>query len=525
MENYDTIVIGSGIGGLTTALSLSKSGQKVLVLEKHYLPGGWSHSFSLNGFQFSPGIHYIGNLHPGGYIRRILEGLGLANDLIFLELNPNGYDHICIGDKKFDIPKGLNRYIQKLKERFPSFSPEIDLYFTSINTPKKSPSELQNLLKNGLTLNALLDYCQIKDPFLRAILTIQSGDHGVSPSLVPAALHAEVVKHYFNGGYYPKGGGKSLAKAFIKALQKHDGKIKVRSQVERILVNWQDKPFVQGVCLTNGQVIQAKQVVSNADPHITFTELMDSKLLSEKLQKKLQKTEYTTSVLSLFIATDMDLKNAGFDSGNYWFCLDSQIEKIYELAEHPNPLEWKKFPWIFLTITTLKDPTKRKDRLHTLESFLFVSYHFFEQWKNSISGQRSKEYEEVKEKLTIKMLKCIENIIPGISKRLIFHSLGTPLTNTHYVHSTQGNIYGIKENKTLGSYFYPTLTEIKGLYLCGASTDSHGIAGAMSSGLAAASKILGCSLNDILAETKQNLSVYPCDDLSQWPESIRPQRK
>ena len=55
MEKFDTIIIGSGVGGLSTAICLARAGQKVLVLEQHYVPGGWAHSFTLNGQRFSPG--------------------------------------------------------------------------------------------------------------------------------------------------------------------------------------------------------------------------------------------------------------------------------------------------------------------------------------------------------------------------------------------------------------------------------------------------------------------------------------
>ena len=78
MKECDTLVIGSGIGGLTTALCLAKSGQKVKVLEQHYVPGGWCHSFTLEGYRFSPGVHYIGELSKGGRLRNIFEGLGLG---------------------------------------------------------------------------------------------------------------------------------------------------------------------------------------------------------------------------------------------------------------------------------------------------------------------------------------------------------------------------------------------------------------------------------------------------------------
>ena len=84
---YDAIIIGSGAGGLTAAVALAQVGKKVLVLEQHDRPGGWTHSFTLNGYRFSPGVHYIGDLHEGGHFRNIYEELGVSQDLTFCELN------------------------------------------------------------------------------------------------------------------------------------------------------------------------------------------------------------------------------------------------------------------------------------------------------------------------------------------------------------------------------------------------------------------------------------------------------
>src|SRR5687767_10267898 len=120
MLDVDAVVIGSGAGGLTAALALAKAGQRVLVLEQHYLPGGWCHSFDLDGYTFSPGVHYIGELGPGGRMRSIYEGLGVARDLTFLELDPEGFDRVRIGeDFAFDIPRGRDALVDRLSSRFP----------------------------------------------------------------------------------------------------------------------------------------------------------------------------------------------------------------------------------------------------------------------------------------------------------------------------------------------------------------------------------------------------------------------
>lgn len=535
--DYDSIVIGSGAGGLTTAVALSRAGHRVLVLERHYLPGGWCHSFNLEGYQFSPGVHYIGECQPGGQMREIYEGLGVANDLTMLELNPDALDHIRIGDFRFDIPKGRENYIAKLTAAFPKEARGVRGYIETIHRMGeelkggakvesaldglKMAAKIPTLVRWGARpLSSLLNK-HISDPLLKDVLSMQSGDHGMRPSRAPAGLHAAVAHHYFNGGYYPKGGARALPKAFIKELRRNGGEIRTKAEVTQILL--EGKRAV-GVRLADGTEISAPNIISNADPNITFNQLIGRDRLPMLTKAKLDRTKWSISALSLFFAAEVDADAAGLDSGNYWYTKNiGDVESAYDLASHPDPISVEEVPFVFLTCTTLKDRSKRNDGVHTFEAFSFVSHEAFSRWQQTKFNDRPDSYVEMKEELARRMFTRLNEQVPGIEEKVVFKDVGTPLTNTHYVASTEGNIYGNEKSiAQLGPMGWGLTTPFDGLYMCGASTLGHGVAGATMSGLICAKIILKCRRRDLLNATGQDMQILPADHPELWPADKQP---
>jgi len=536
LADYDVVVIGSGAGGLTAAVALANAGKSVLVVEQHYIAGGWCQSFPLDKYRYSPGVHYIGELAPGDNLHRIYQGLGISRDLEFCELNEDAFDHYIVGDERFDVPKGRDNFINRLKERFPDERVGISKYFGRVDAvveeleraqnymtfPKmlQLPFVAPNLVFRGMgRLGAVLDK-YIKDPYLRAFLCAQSGDYGLPPDDAPFVLQAAVQGHYYDGGYYPRGGAHRIPRAYIKQLKRKGGSIRLSTPAKRIIL---ENGRAVGVELEDGEQVRATTVVSNADPHMTFNKLIGRENFGSRFRRRLDRTEYSVACFSLFMATELDLRSMGIDSGNYWYYKHPHVSRVYK--EFQNGVPDGPLQGGFLTATTLKDPSKRKDGHHTIEVFTFLPYKPYEKFENQKYGQRSSEYTAFKKDMTDRLLELADNIIPDLSKNLTFLDAATPLTNVHYCESTQGSIYGTaKIKRQLGPGSYPTKTKIPGLYMCGASTVSHGVIGVTMSGLQASAQILKCSIDDLLGQNGPEIPIYPSERPEEWMDSLQKRR-
>ncbi len=542
MQEFDTIIIGSGAGGLSAALCLARAGQKVAVIEQHYVPGGWCHSFYIDGHRYSPGVHYIGGMDKGESTCNLYEGLGIANELVFFRMNKNAYEHCWIGDERIDMPAGIDNLVHSLSEKFPKEKKGIKKYLKLVKTVSKELFLIPKM--NGFWDNITIAYrtrhlgkyglfrlkrvigWHIKDPLLKSVLNIQCGDHGLPPSKASFPFHCALMDHYFNGGFYPMGGGAAIVKAMTNAIKRHGGEIKTGVAVKKILLQDAENqsPATRrkaiGVELQNGEIIKAKRVISNADPAATY-KMVGHQNLSPKLLKKLEATRYSVTSLMFFISVDMDVREAGIDSGNIWFMPGDDMDAIYEGLTKVSILETDEFDSLFISCSSLKDPLSFNGRHHTFEVVTFIDYDAFKALYTN-PDETHEQYLKIKERLSEKLMNTFKRILPAVHKNIIHLEVGTPITNEYYINTTKGNVYGTEKGfMQTGPFSYKAKTEIENLYMCGASIMSHGVAGASYSGVKTAAEILGCREEDLIQKDEsQALRIYDAEDSSQWPDWI-----
>lgn len=232
---YDTIVIGSGIGGLSAATRLAQNDQKVLVIEANSDFGGYIHPVNFGEYSFDIGLHYLGKLGQGELFREILDKLGLEN-LEFVELNPDSIDQYVFPDFTFNFCKGKDQLTKRLIDNFPDERRGIQ-HFIDLVVKIDLASAPNELAKGGIVSWVrylfkhpfMIKYSKITyrtfldkifgDHRLKSVLSAPLFDVAAGPGQVSAATAMSIWGYYLSGAYYPRGGSRALCNAFVNGLR------------------------------------------------------------------------------------------------------------------------------------------------------------------------------------------------------------------------------------------------------------------------------------------------------------------
>ncbi|MCP3985040.1 MAG: NAD(P)/FAD-dependent oxidoreductase [bacterium] len=548
-EQWDAIVIGSGLGGLCTAAYLCASGKRTLVLEAHYVAGGNSQVFRRNhdgkAYEFDVGIHYIGECGRDGIITAALNGLGLSERVVFRPLDSDGYSTLHFPDFSFRVPFGWDRYRARLHETFPgerqALDPVLDMMHGIARTGRRLgrgelemeqvTAETPDFLNWGLRPVTDLFAEHRLSERAQAVILGEQGCYAVRPSETPTVVASGIADHFLRGAYYPEGGGQVIAARLVEAIRAYGGEVRTNSPVQRIRV---EKGRAKGVDVgrkgRQGQEIDAPIVISNADLKRTFFDLVGSEHFTEATNEHIRELKMAIPLFCVYLGLDVDLAARGMPNSNHFIWGKYDIESIYDQLDAGQP---SAEAMCYVTAASLKDPESRHlaPEGHTNLQIMTLAPRQYDVWnveQGPAEGgryHRDPEYRKRKNEWIERLIDTTEQLIPDLREHIVWKEAASPVSQERFTRSTGGTSYGIEMScSQAGPMRVGPRTEIEGLFLCGASTPSGpGIAGVMRGGVATASDVLDSDLlQPILAgEVLGDRSALPelREDWDAWKES------
>lgn len=488
------------MGGLATAAILSKQGQKVLVLERHYTPGGFTHVFKRKGYEWDVGIHYIGEVQRENSILRKLFDYVTDHELKWADIG-DVYDRIVIGDQHFDFVKGVKNFKKQMISYFPEEAQAINTYinlvFKAVKTSKnyyisKAISPLLNTLFGKFLKKPFYKFSdKTTDEVLRSltknetlikVLSGQYGDYGLPPKQSSFSMHASVARHYFDGGNFPIGGSSQIVKTIDPVIATSGGTILVSAEVEEIII---DKNTAIGVQMKDGKIIRAKNIVSNAGIMITYNSLLPSTtVIKHKLKEQLQKVKPSVAHVSLYIGLEGSPKDLKLPKTNYWI-YPAEGDHDTCVNRYLNDLS-QPFPMVYLSFPSAKDPdwSNRYPDKSSIDIITLMPFEAFEKWSETSWKKRGDAYETLKEDIAQRLLKELYKQLPQVEGKINCYELSTPLTTKHFANYKNGEVYGLDHGPSrFRQSFLKPRTPIKNFYLTGQDIVTAGVGGALFSGV------------------------------------------
>jgi len=481
-NEYDVAIIGSGIGGLSTGALLAKRGLKVLVVEQHYLAGGYCTSFPRKGHSvFDAGVHDISGLGPKGPVRYLLRELGIEHMLEFKRVES---EYVFPGIR-FRVPHDWRDFVNLLGDHFPAEKENISAFFSEMkginddlyrdidtqNGVIGPPKAVEQMMKYPLTHKYLFRWLNksylemlnkyFTDARLKEVLCTLAGYLTDDPKALRAFSMAPIFGYYFEGGYYPKGGSQAFADALAALIRINGGTVLLNQRVTRILVKDNAACGISTESTpprkARAEIYKAGIIISNADVKQTFLQLIEPANLPSDFLKSVQAIEPSASAFMVFLSLDYDpplapLTFQASTGASIGIAIPSKLDS--RLAAEGGSA---------MTILTLIPNSAAKS------------------W-----NCEEPDYALRKDRLMEELINSAAQLLPDLRSHIVYKEAATPATFTRYTLSSDGAIYGPKLGQGL-----PFKNPIRNLYLVGAGTfPGAGIEAVVISALIAADDIL-----------------------------------
>ena len=481
ISSYPVIVIGAGLGGLGAACQLAVAGEKVLLLEKHNVPGGFATSFVRGRFEFEGALHElsdIGTEEDKGGLYRYLERLGVVPHKLKFKPIPEMYRSIYHDGYDVTLPFGIQEYTDKLLELFPHEKKGIEEFmemckavlagieYIASRGGRFSPQEI---LKehpwlprvSGLTLSELYEKF-FTDKKLIAVISQMWGYVGVPPDRANAYVYIAMLIFFLRWrAAFPIGRSHSLTTAMVEAFEELGGEVRYNAFVNRILV---ESGRVCGVELLNGEIYKCKAIVSNVNPICTAMKMLPLEVVPDSYKKSIYAPEIGPSGFSVYIGLNATYKELGLTSHEAFINTTYDQNEAFDTFRKLEPPKYMVAACYNHIYDDISPPETTQLVLTTLQMGKL--------WQ----GISADQYFRVKDEIADGMIKLVEDTIsPNIRDYIEVAEAATPLTYYRYSKNIEGAIYGTTQDVDNGPMLrLKSRGAIPGLYQVGAWTNMGG---------------------------------------------------
>ncbi len=484
MKHYDSIVVGSGISGLTLASLLAMNGQKVLMVEKGNNIGGSMVRFHKKGVPFDTGFHFTGAFLQNGILHDMLTILGIQDRIKPIILSDqNGLVYVFENEnKKYFLPNGVVNLIAKLKEYFSDEEEGIDSFFDlakkiyeeTISLDLFRITETPHVLdEDYISLQEVLDKT-IKAGHLKGMLATICMCYGVKPSEISVANHFRVAYGMYDGIVRIKNGGEAFINAFKDEFQKLEVEIKTNCTIDKC-TDIENK-IVRKFILSSGEEISSDHCIFTIHPK-AIVEILPKEHLRKSFLSRVDDFEPAIGFFTLFGTVETDDKD--FVPSIVTLLPSSDVGALFEPSNNNSSA--------LVLITGYENVDGQK-----IKVLMAMEASFTEdvaQWLYSSVGNRPEAYYQYK-KMKEKQIK--ERIVqhdPAYKDSFKVLGAASALTYRDYLNSYECTAYGIKQK--IGQYNLFGKLPLRNIYACGQSSVLPGVVGAMMSSFIIARSIVG----------------------------------
>jgi len=490
IKTYDVVVIGSGLGGLVSALLLAQEGKKVCVLEKNNQYGGNLQTFVRDKTIFDTGVHYIGGLRKEENLGKYFSYLNILDQLQLEQLDLDCFDVIHFENDAVGYPQaqGYQNFVTQLLKCFPEEEQALKKYIDDIQY-YCSQFPLYNLKKgfgyneeimqhsvemvlNNITPNKKLQAVLIGNGFLSAM----------HYETTPFYVHALTVNSYIQSAWRCVKGGSQITKAFMKQLRNYKADLFKHQKVEKLHFNGN----ILECCETNNCVYKADQFVSDIDLKQLFSMFNDDNTRKPYI-KRINTLKNGPSVFSVHLVLKPETIRY-FNHNLYHF------NRVEDAFSHTCNFQENKPKMLVITTNAHQ---QKQAYAQSISVMTYMDYDQVKRWESSFNTVRNErdrgaEYHQFKDAIVANVLDSLEAYFPDIKEHIQSVHTSSPLSYRDYIGTTDGTMYGFEKeaSQPLKTLISPK-TKVHNLYLTGQNVRLHGILGVTITGFLTVGEMLG----------------------------------